>query len=510
MTTMVADLTVDWSKHRVTDETVDLLMALARRAGLSDHIEAMFRGDAINTTENRAVLHTALRAPAGSVVEVAGRNVVPAVHDVLKKMAAFADRVRDGDWVGANGKPIRTVVNIGIGGSDLGPVMAYEALAAFHHDRISCRFVSNVDGSDIVAATADLDPAETLFIVASKTFTTQETLTNARSARAWLVGALGEEAVSRHFVAVSTNEAEVAAFGIDPTNMFGFWDWVGGRYSMESAIGLSLMVAIGPEAFSEMLAGFRAVDEHFRNEPLPGNVPVILGLIEVWYRNFLDFRTRAILPYSRNLRRFPAYLQQLDMESNGKRVTIDGATSGYRTGPVVWGEAGTNGQHSFHQLLHQGTDIVPADFIVFGAPDDDETDHPGVDHHHDLLVANCLAQSRALAFGRTADEVTAIESDPALVPHRTFPGNRPSTTILAPRLTPSTLGQLVALYEHQVMSQGVVWGINSFDQWGVELGKELAVEIVAALGGAADPGHDPSTSGLIRRYRSMRAGRREP
>ena len=506
MTMSVGDLTVDWSKHLVTDGTIDLLLALAERAGVSERAEAMFRGDLINTTENRAVLHTALRAPMGTVVDVDGTNVVPVVHEVLRKMTAFADRVRDGDWVGITGKPIRSVVNIGIGGSDLGPVMAYEALTAFHHHRIRCRFVSNVDGADLVAATADLDPAETMFIVASKTFTTAETLTNARSARRWLVESLGEQAVASHFVAVSTKEPEVAAFGIDPNNMFGFWDWVGGRYSLDSAIGLSLMIAIGPDEFSNMLAGFRLVDEHFTNESPPRNVPLVLGMLEIWYRNFFDLQTRAVLPYSRYLHRFPAYLQQLDMESNGKRVTADGTELTHQSGPIVWGEPGTNGQHSFHQLLHQGTTVVPTDFIVFGAPDHDEADHPGVDGHHDLLVANCIAQSEALAFGRSAADVAAVEPDPTRVPHRTFPGNRPSTTIVAPRLTPSTLGQLVALYEHEVMTQGVVWGVNSFDQWGVELGKELAIEIEGELRSESPPtlSHDSSTNALIRRHRAVR------
>jgi glucose-6-phosphate isomerase len=419
-------------------------------------------------------------------------------------MGAFADRVRSGDWVGATGEPIETVINIGIGGSDLGPIMAYEALGAFRHDRIHCRFVSNVDGSDLIAAVGDLDPATTLFVISSKTFTTQETLTNARSARAWLTASLGADAVATHFVAVSTNAAEVAAFGIDTDNMFGFWDWVGGRYSMDSAIGLSLMIAIGPDAFSEMLAGFRAVDEHMAATPIAENVPALLGLIEVWYRTFCDLPSRAVLPYSRALHRFPAYLQQLDMESNGKRVRIDGEPVTYETGPVIWGEPGTNGQHSFHQLLHQGSTVIPADFVVFGAPDHAEFE--GADTHHDLLVANCFAQSQALAFGRTAEEVAATETDPLLVSHRTFPGNRPSTTIMAPALTPSVLGQLVALYEHQVFTQGVVWGLNSFDQWGVELGKVLASTIVGELTNADTPDlrHDASTNALIERYRSMR------
>ena len=504
MTLSVADLTVDLSKHRVSAAVLDDLIALANEVGLADRFAAMIAGERINSTEDRAVLHTALRAPVGSEVREDGENVVPAVHEVLGRMGAFADRVRSGDWVGATGEPIETVINIGIGGSDLGPVMAYEALAAFRHDRIRCRFVSNVDGSDLIAAVGDLDPATTLFVISSKTFTTQETLTNARSARAWLTASLGADAVATHFVAVSTNAAEVATFGIDTDNMFGFWDWVGGRYSMDSAIGLSLMIAIGPDAFGEMLAGFRAVDEHMAATPIAENVPALLGLIEVWYRTFCDLPSRAVLPYSRALHRFPAYLQQLDMESNGKRVRIDGEPVTYETGPVIWGEPGTNGQHSFHQLLHQGSTVIPADFIVFGAPDHPEFE--GADTHHDLLVANCFAQSQALAFGRTAEEVAETETDPLLVSHRTFPGNRPSTTIMAPALTPSVLGQLVALYEHQVFTQGVVWGLNSFDQWGVELGKVLASAIVGELTNADTPDlrHDASTNALIERYRSMR------
>ncbi|MEK9578971.1 MAG: glucose-6-phosphate isomerase, partial [Acidimicrobiaceae bacterium] len=504
MTLSVADLTVDLSKHCVSAAVLDDLIALANEVGLANRFAAMIAGERINSTEDRAVLHTALRAPVGSEVREDGENVVPAVHEVLGRMGAFADRVRSGDWVGATGEPIETVVNVGIGGSDLGPVMAYEALAAFRHDRIRCRFVSNVDGSDLIAAVGDLDPATTLFVISSKTFTTQETLTNARSARAWLTASLGADAVATHFVAVSTNAAEVTAFGINTDNMFGFWDWVGGRYSMDSAIGLSLMIAIGPDAFGEMLAGFRAVDEHMAATPIAENVPALLGLIEVWYRTFCDLPSRAVLPYSRALHRFPAYLQQLDMESNGKRVRIDGEPVTYETGPVIWGEPGTNGQHSFHQLLHQGSTVIPADFIVFGTPDHPEFE--GADTHHDLLVANCFAQSQALAFGRTAEEVAETETDPLLVSHRTFPGNRPSTTIMAPALTPSVLGQLVALYEHQVFTQGVVWGLNSFDQWGVELGKVLASAIVGELTNADTPNlrHDASTNALIERYRSMR------
>ncbi len=506
MTTPVGDLIVDWSKHRVTAATMKRLFDLARSAGLQERIAEMVTGARINTTENRPVLHTALRAPVSAVIEVEGHDVVPDVHAVLRRMSAFADRVRDGDWTGQTGRPIHTVVNIGIGGSDLGPVMAYEALAAFRHDRVRCRFVSNVDGSDLVAALGDLDPATTLFVISSKTFTTLETLTNARSARSWIMGRLGEDAVAKHFVAVSTNRDEVAAFGIDIANMFGFWDWVGGRYSIDSAIGLTLMLAVGPEAFLDFLGGFRIVDEHLVSAPFETNVPVILGLIEVWYRTFCGLPTRAVLPYSRYLHRFPAYLQQLDMESNGKRVRRDGAAVDYQTGPIVWGEPGTNGQHSFHQLLHQGTTIVPADFIVFGTPDHSNSEFTGVETHHDLLVANCFAQAESLAFGRSADEVAASEPDPALVPHRTFPGNRPSTMIMAPRLTPSVLGQLIALYEHQVLTQGVVWGINSFDQWGVELGKMLAAAIIPELSidGSPTHAHDESTNALIDRYRAMR------
>jgi glucose-6-phosphate isomerase len=506
MTLPVGDLIIDMSKHRVTAAVLSDLVALAERAGLPERIASMLRGDRINTTEDRAVLHTALRSPIDRVIEVDGENVVPAVHDVLRKMTAFTDRVRDGDWTGHTGRAIETVVNIGIGGSDLGPVMAYEALAAFHHPRLRCRFVSNVDGSDLHAAVRDLDPATTLFVVSSKTFTTQETLTNAHSARRWLTAALGDEAVATHFVAVSTNAPEVQAFGIDTNNMFGFWDWVGGRYSVDSAIGLTLMLAIGAEHFTAFLEGFRVVDEHFAQEPLDRNGPVLLGLLEVWYRTFNDLPTRAVLPYSRYLHRFPAYLQQLDMESNGKRVRADGTEVSYETGPIVWGEPGTNGQHSFHQLLHQGTTIVPADFIVMARPDHTEEEVPGIGAHHDLLVANCFAQSEALAFGKTADEVAATEPDPSRVPHRTFPGNRPSTTIMAPALTPSVLGQLIALYEHQVLTQGVVWGLNSFDQWGVELGKVLAQAIVPELSDTSLPlEHDPSTNALIRRYRNDRA-----
>ena len=503
LTFTVGDLWVDLSKHRITDEIVGALVALAQRAGLAQQVQSMMRGERINTTENRAVLHTALRAPAGTVIEVEGHDVVAEVHSLRERMATFCGRVRDGDWVGCTGAPIETVVNIGIGGSDLGPSMAYEALAAYRHERLSCRFVSNVDSHDLVTALADLDPATTLFVVASKTFTTSETLTNAASARRWLTDALGDEAVARHFVAVSTNQAAVTEFGIDAANMFEMWDWVGGRYSLDSAIGLSLMAAIGAERFEEMLNGMRIVDEHFASEPLNRNVPALAGLIAVWYRTFCGLSTRAVLPYSQALRRFTAYLQQLDMESNGKRVRLDGEPVGYETGPIVWGEPGTNGQHSFHQLLHQGTTIVPCDFIVFANPDHgDAARFPG---HQELLVANCLAQAEALAFGKTAEEVAATGTEPALVPHRTFPGNRPSTTIMARRLTPSVLGQLIAFYEHQTLTQGVIWGINSFDQWGVELGKSLATAIAGELSAPEPPtlAHDPSTNALITRYRKL-------
>lgn len=503
LTFSVGDLRVDLSKHRVTDEIMTALAALARRVGLDRRVQSMMQGERINSTEDRAVLHTALRARAGTVIEVDGHDVVSDVHSLRARLAVFCERVRDGDWVGATGAPIGTVVNIGIGGSDLGPSMAYEALAAYRHERLRCRFVSNVDSGDLAAALSDLDPATTLFVVASKTFTTSETLTNAASARRWLTDALGDDAVAPHFVAVSTNRAAVAEFGIDSANMFEMWDWVGGRYSLDSAIGVSLMAAVGPERFDEMLSGMRIVDEHFAAEPLSSNVPALAGLIAVWYRTFCGLPSRAVLPYSQALRRFTAYLQQLDMESNGKRVRLDGEPVTYETGPIVWGEPGTNGQHSFHQLLHQGTTIVPCDFIAFAHPD-----HGGLADatgHHELLVANCLAQAEALAFGRTGDEVAASGIDPDLVPHRTFPGNRPSTTIIAPRLTPSVLGQLIALYEHQTLTQGVVWGINSFDQWGVELGKSLAAVIARELSAPESPtlSHDRSTNALITRYRDL-------
>ena len=512
LTFSVGDLVVDMSKQRVTDEIVQALVALADRAGLVQRVEAMMRGDRINTTENRAVLHTALRAPQGTLIELDQNSprrtdVVAHVHHLRERMADFCGRVRDGDWLGYTGAPIDTVVNIGIGGSDLGPSMAYEALAAYRHDRLNCRFVSNVDSHDLVTNLSDLDPATTLFVVASKTFTTSETLTNAASARRWLTDALGNEAVARHFVAVSADAAAVTEFGIDAANMFEMWDWVGGRYSVDSAIGLSLMAAIGAERFEEMLGGMRIIDQHFASEPLHCNVPALAGLIAVWNRTFCKLPTRAVLPYSQALSRFTPYLQQLDMESNGKRVRLDGETVSYETGPILWGEPGTNGQHSFHQLLHQGTTIVPCDFIVFANPD--YRDAPGATDHHELLVANCLAQAEALAFGRSSEEVAATGTDPNLVPHRTFPGNRPSTTIMAPRLTPSVLGQLIALYEHQTLTQGVVWGINSFDQWGVELGKSLATAIAPELSAPKPPvlNHDPSTNALITHYREFRAKR---
>ena len=488
----VGDLRVDYAKQLVDDDVVRALIAVAEAAGVTARRDAMFGGEHINTTEDRAVLHVALRAPADDVIETDGEDVVPAVHEVLARAGTFATRVRDGAWTGATGRRIRTVVNIGIGGSDLGPAMAYRALEAFRHPEITARFVSNVDGADIAGALAGLDPAETLFIVSSKTFTTVETLTNAHTARSWLVAALGEGAVPHHFVAVSTNDAEVARFGIDTANMFGFWEWVGGRYSVDSAIGLSLMVCIGPDRFAELLAGFHAVDEHFRTEPLAANVPVVLGMIGVWNANVLGMATKAVLPYAEELARFPAYLQQLDMESNGKSVRLDGSPVTLDTGPIVWGEPGTNGQHAFYQLLHQGTRVVPADFIGFANP------HHPYRHHHDLLVANLIAQTEALAFGRPRPEE----------PWRAFAGNRPTTTIVAPSLTPSVLGQLIALYEHVVFTQGVVWGIDSFDQWGVELGKELANRITPELTGEATApvAHDPSTAALIEWYRTTRDG----
>jgi glucose-6-phosphate isomerase len=496
-----AGIYLDYSKNRLTDETLRLLLHLAEESGLRARIDAMFHGEAINVTERRAVLHVALRLPRDRSLVVDGQDVVPQVHAVLDRMAAFAGRVRSGAWTGFTGRPIRAIVNIGIGGSDLGPVMAYEALRHYSDRRLTCRFVSNIDATDFVEATRDLDPAETLFIVASKTFTTLETLTNARTARAWCLAALGDErAVARHFVAVSTNAAAVAAFGIDPANMFEFWDWVGGRYSFTSAIGLSLMIAIGPERFREMLAGFHAMDEHFRTAPFARNLPVLLGLIGIWYNNFFGAETIAILPYDHYLGRLPAYLQQLDMESNGKSVDLAGRRVDYQTGPIVWGQPGTNGQHAFYQLIHQGTKLIPCDFIGFC-----QSLNPTGDHH-DLLMANLFAQTEALAFGKTADELRAEGVPEALVPHRAFEGNRPTNTLLAERLTPATLGALVALYEHKVFVQGTIWQINSFDQWGVELGKVLAQRIAPELAATGEPalGHDSSTNALIRRYRRLR------
>ncbi len=490
-------LVVDASKNLVTTETLDLLVALAEAAGLPAKIEAMFTGEHINSTEDRAVLHTALRAPAETELMVDGQDVIADVHGVLSHMGDFAERVRSGEWTGHTGKPIRTVVNIGIGGSDLGPLMAYRALMPWRHETIEARFVSNVDGTHLHQAIHDLDPAETLFIVASKTFTTLETLSNAKSARAWLVDALGDDAaVAKHFAALSTNAEGVAAFGIDTANMFEFWDWVGGRYSMDSAIGLSLMIAVGPDAYGEMLAGFHGMDSHFRSTPLRQNVPALLGLIGIWYRNFAGWPTHAVLPYCQLLERFPAYLQQLDMESNGKQTTIDGETVTYDTGAILWGEPGTNGQHAFYQLIHQGTTPIPADLIGFYEPDFPEVDH------HDALIANLFAQAEALAFGKSAEEVAADGVPADLIAHKTFPGNRPTTMMMAERLTPFVLGQLVALYEHRTFTQGVVWGVNSFDQWGVELGKVLAKAIIPELeDGATELAHDSSTNALIERYR---------
>ncbi len=504
LTAEAAGLFLDYSKHRVTDETLRLLVGLAEESGLRARIDAMFAGAKINVTEARAVLHVALRAPRDATIVVDGTNVVPEVHAVLDRMADFATRVRDGRFSGHTGRRLRAVVNIGIGGSDLGPVMTYEALRRYADRALTVRFVSNVDGADLVEATRDLDPAETLFIVSSKTFTTVETMTNAASARAWLLAALGDErAIARHFVAVSTNAGEVTKFGIDPANMFGFWDWVGGRYSMDSAIGLSTMLAIGPDHFRAMLDGFHAMDEHFRTAPFDRNLPVLMALLTVWYVDFFGAQTVAVLPYAQYLKRFPAYLQQLTMESNGKHVTLEGRRVEYATGPIFWGEPGTNGQHSFYQLLHQGTPLVPCDFIGFLEPLD------ALGAHHDLLTANLFAQAEALAFGRTPAEVASAGVSAMLVPHRTFPGNRPSSTILAERLTPATLGALVALYEHSVFTQGTIWQIDSFDQWGVELGKALAQRIVPELTAAgAPPAHDSSTNALIARYRRHRARQR--
>jgi len=501
LTHPVGDLVVDLSKNLVTDRILEALIAVARRAGLAERVDAMFRGEKINVTEDRAVLHAALRAPRDAAIVVDGRNVVGDVHRVLDRMAGFADRIRTGSWRGHTGKRIRSVVNIGIGGSDLGPAMAYRALRPHVDPEITVHFVSNADPAHLEAVLAPLDPAETLFIVASKTFTTIETLSNARRARTWLVDGLGDDAaVALHFAAVSTNAGEVSRFGIDTANMFEFWDWVGGRYSLGSAIGLAVMIAVGGDAFGEMLRGYRIVDEHFHTTPLDRNVPALLGMIGVWYRNVLGLPTQAVLPYSQDLDRLPAYLQQLDMESNGKRVHLDGSPVGIDTGPIVWGEPGTNGQHAFYQLLHQGTTVVPADLIGFldppGAPDDQQ----------DLLLGNLFAQAEALAFGKSTAEVVPSGVPSDLVPHRVFPGNRPTTVILAPKLTPSTLGQLVALYEHKVFTQGTIWGINSFDQWGVELGKVLASRITAELSasGIPDLAHDASTNALIRRYRAHR------
>ncbi|HEY8465961.1 MAG TPA: glucose-6-phosphate isomerase [Solirubrobacterales bacterium] len=507
LTLTAADLFLDYSKNLITDETIELLAALARERGVEERRDAMFRGERINSTEDRSVLHVALRMPRERSLIVDGTDVVAEVHEVLERMSDFAGRVRSGEWRGHTGRPIRNVINIGIGGSDLGPVMAYEALRHYSRREMNFRFVSNVDGTDFAEAVVDLDPAETLFIVSSKTFTTLETMTNAKTAREWALAGLGgeQEAIARHFVAVSTNAEAVAEFGIDTQNMFGFWDWVGGRYSMDSAIGLSTMIAIGSERFAELLAGFHAIDEHFRTEPLERNMPALLGLLTVWYANFFGAQSVAVLPYDQYLKRFPAYLQQLTMESNGKRVRIDGSPVESATGPIYWGEPGTNGQHSFFQLLHQGTHLVPADFIGFL-----RSLNP-IGEHHDLLVANLFAQAEALAFGKTADEVRAEGVPEELVSHRTFPGNRPSNMILAERLTPFVLGNLVALYEHSVFTQGAVWGINSFDQWGVELGKALAKRIVPELRGSDGDAldHDSSTNALIRRYRAARASEAE-
>ena len=493
---------LDYSKNRVTEQTLQLLLALANETGLRGKIDAMFRGDKINITENRAVLHVALRAPKGEQILVDGKDVVPEVHEVLEKMSGFANRVRSGEWKGATGKHIRNVINIGIGGSDLGPVMAYEALRHYSDRSMTFRFVSNVDGTDFAEAVRDLAAEETLFLVASKTFTTLETMTNAHTAREWLLSKLGgdEAAVAKHFVAISTNAKEVAKFGIDTANMFGFWDWVGGRYSMDSAIGLSTMIAIGPDQFREMLAGFHAMDVHFRTTPFEKNLPVLLGLLTLWYTDFFDVQTVAVLPYEQYLKRFPAYLQQLTMESNGKHVVLEGTHVDYETGPVYWGEPGTNGQHSFYQLIHQGTRLIPCDFIGFA-----KSLNP-LGRHHDMLMANVFAQAEALAFGKTAEQVKAEGTADWLVPHRVFEGNRPSNTILAEVLTPRVLGQLVALYEHSVFTQAAIWNIDAFDQWGVELGKVLATKILGELESPSEPAlaHDSSTNALIRRYRETK------
>ncbi len=502
MSVEAAGIFLDYSKNRVTDETVKLLIQLAEESGVRGRIDAMFRGDKINFTEKRAVLHVALRAPKGTSILVDGQNVVPEVHAVLDKMTEFSHRVRSGEWKGSTGKRIRNVINIGIGGSDLGPVMAYEALKHYSDRGMNFRFVSNVDGTDFAEAVRDLDAADTLFVVSSKTFTTLETMTNAHAARAWSLAGLGgdEKSVAKHFVAVSTNAADVAKFGIDTANMFGFWDWVGGRYSMDSAIGLSTMLAIGPDNFRAMLNGFHQIDEHFRTAPFEQNLPVLMGLLGIWYNDFFGAQTVAVLPYEQYLKRFPAYLQQLTMESNGKHVNIDGADVTYATGPIYWGEPGTNGQHSFYQLIHQGTRLIPCDFIAFHQPLNP------LGRQHDMLMANVFAQTEALAFGKTPEQVKAEGTPDWLVPHRVFEGNRPSNTILAQQLTPETLGKLVALYEHSVFTQGAIWQINSFDQWGVELGKVLAQRIIPELENQAEPslGHDSSTNNLIRRYRSRK------
>jgi glucose-6-phosphate isomerase len=504
LSTEATGLYLDYSKNRVTDETLSLLVALARESGVEERRDAMFRGEPINVSENRSVLHVALRMPRGDSLLLDGVDVVKEVHEVLDRMAAFADRVRSGAWRGHTGKPIRNIVNIGIGGSDLGPVMAYEALRAYSQRDLQFRFVSNVDSTDLVEATRDLRAEETLFIVSSKTFTTLETLTNATSAREWVLAQMGDEAaIARHFVAVSTNEQRVGEFGIDTANMFGFWDWVGGRYSMDSAIGLSTMVAIGPERFADLLAGFHAMDEHFRNAPLTENMPVLMGLLAVWYSNFFGVQSIGVMPYEQYLKRFPAYLQQLTMESNGKHVTLDGTPVDYQTGPVYWGEPGTNGQHSFYQLLHQGTKLIPVDLIGFG-----KSINPLRDHH-DILSSNVFAQAQALAFGKTEEQVRAEGTPEAVVPHRVMEGNRPTNVLLAEKLTPSILGSLVALYEHSVFTQGTIWGIDSFDQWGVELGKALAKSIIPELESDPEPelSHDSSTNTLIRRYRSLKTPR---
>ena len=501
LTAEAAGLYLDYSKNRVTDETLALLLQLAQESQVEERRDAMMRGEMINVSEHRAVLHVALRMPKGSSLVVNGVDVVAQVHEVLDRMAGFANRIRSGEWKGYTGKPIRSIVNVGIGGSDLGPVMAYEALRHYTQRDLTFRFVSNVDSTDFVEATRDLSADETLFIISSKTFSTLETLTNARSARNWVMSALGsEDAVAKHFVAVSTNEERVSEFGIDPANMFGFWDWVGGRYSMDSAIGLSTMVAIGPEQFGEMLAGFHAMDEHFKTAPLNSNLPVLMGLLAVWYGDFFDAQTYGVMPYEQYLKRFPAYLQQLTMESNGKSVTLEGTGVDYQTGAVFWGEPGTNGQHSFYQLIHQGTKLIPLDLLGFGKSLNPLSDH------HDILTSNVFAQAQALAFGKTEEEVLAEGTPPDVAPHRVMPGNRPTNVLLAEKLTPRLLGTLVALYEHSVFTQGTIWNIDSFDQWGVELGKVLALQILPELESQDEPGlhHDSSTNALIRRYRSLK------